>query len=225
MFSQTAFLLVFGLGAVCVALGFFLVVRGIGASDSESSVKVIGLELRASRVGPGVLFAMFGVVLIVMALAKQPSEAAPSPAPTPQPAPAPSPKIDPNLPAPQAAPAPAPTDVDMTAPAVDPRVNVEQQRHSREIALIRSFLADAANGGCNPAILGPNPLANCQININQIQATLQQAGPVTNIFFMATVPTAYGAADRFGVQHASGQGLTYTVILGPDGRFAAVGNP
>jgi hypothetical protein len=223
VFSQTAFLLVFGLGAVCVALGFFLVVRGIGASDSESSVKVIGLELRASRVGPGVLFAMFGVVLIVTALAKQPSEATPNPTPTPNPVPAPDPKTDPNPPAPQ--PIPAPTDVDTPAPVADQPINTEQQRRNREIVLIRSFLADAANGGCNPAILGPNPLANCQINISQIQATLQQAGPVTNVFFMATVPTAYGAADRFGVQHASGQGLTYTVILGPDGRFAAVGNP
>src|SRR5690348_2359085 len=133
MFSQTAFLLVFGLGAVCVALGFFLVVRGIGASDSESSVKVVGLELRASRVGPGVLFAMFGVVLIVVALAKQPSEAAPSPTPAPHPAPAPGPKGD-NPPAPQPTPAPAPAPVESgttPAPVVDQPVNAEEQRHNR----------------------------------------------------------------------------------------------
>ena len=63
MVSETSFLLVFGLGAVCMLLGFFLAVRGIGASESESAIKVIGIEIRASKVGPGVLFALFGLVL------------------------------------------------------------------------------------------------------------------------------------------------------------------
>ena len=72
MFNQTTFLLVFGLGAVCMLLGFFLVMRGVGAQDSESTIKLIGIEIRASRVGPGVLFALFGVVLIITAINKQP---------------------------------------------------------------------------------------------------------------------------------------------------------
>jgi len=70
MFSETSFLLAFGLGAACMLLGFFLVVRGIGTSESESAIKIIGLEIRASRVGPGVLFALFGLVLVVTAMVK-----------------------------------------------------------------------------------------------------------------------------------------------------------
>jgi hypothetical protein len=89
MFSETSFLLVFGLGAVCMLLGFFLVVRGIGTSDSESAIKVIGIEIKASKVGPGVLFALFGLVLVITAIAKQqaPAPASPSAAKAPAPAP------------------------------------------------------------------------------------------------------------------------------------------
>lgn len=84
MFSETVFLMVFGLGAACILLGFYLVARNIGASEGESAVKVIGIEIRASKVGPGVLFALFGLVLVVTALVKQ--EPSKAPAPTPPPA-------------------------------------------------------------------------------------------------------------------------------------------
>lgn len=86
MFSETVFLMVFGLGAACILLGFYLVARNIGASDGESAVKVIGIEIRASKVGPGVLFALFGLVLVVTALVKQEPNGAPSAAPSPLPA-------------------------------------------------------------------------------------------------------------------------------------------
>lgn len=81
MFSETIFLMVFGLGAACILLGFFLVARNVGAADGESAVKVIGIEIRASKVGPGVLFALFGLVLVVTALVKLQSPGG-SPAPT-----------------------------------------------------------------------------------------------------------------------------------------------
>ncbi len=70
MFGETSFLLVFGLGAACMLLGFFLVVRGIGTSESESAIKIVGIEIRASKVGPGILFALFGLVLVVIAILK-----------------------------------------------------------------------------------------------------------------------------------------------------------
>lgn len=91
MFSQTSFLLVFGLGAACMLLGFILVLRGVGASDSESTIKVIGVEIHASKVGPGVLFALFGLVLVVVAIVKQPGPGAPAPASAPAAASAPAP--------------------------------------------------------------------------------------------------------------------------------------
>lgn len=224
MFSQTAFLLVFGLGAVCVALGFFLVVRGIGASDSESSVKVVGLELRASRVGPGVLFAMFGVVLIVVALAKQPSGDAPSPTPTPaptptpNPTPAPGPKTDPNP--------PAPTPVDpMPAPVVvSEPTNAVDQRHNREIQLIRQFFAGLSNGVCDASVLGPAPLQDCQIHIQFLQQRMYALGPVQGIAFLASAQSPFGPADRFAVQHANAA-VTWTGVLGADGRFITLTSP
>ena len=76
--AQLASLMALSFGALCMLLGFFLIVRGIGDSDSESSVKVIGVEIRASKVGPGVVFAMFGLVIAVVALSKFPSDAAPA---------------------------------------------------------------------------------------------------------------------------------------------------
>src|SRR5688572_30419756 len=82
MVSETSFLLVFGLGAVCMLLGFFLAVRGIGASESESTIKVIGIEIRASKVGPGVLFALFGLVLVITAIVKLQGPSGASPATT-----------------------------------------------------------------------------------------------------------------------------------------------
>jgi hypothetical protein len=84
VFSETSFLLVFGLGAACMLLGFFLVVRGIGTSESESAIKVIGIEIRASKVGPGVLFALFGLVLVITAIVKLQGPAGVAPVPAAQ---------------------------------------------------------------------------------------------------------------------------------------------
>ncbi len=98
MFGETSFLLVFGLGAACMMLGFFLVVRGIGTSESESTIKVVGIEIRASKVGPGVLFALFGLVLVVIAILKlqgpsgRPIAAESPPAQVAADAPAPAPR-------------------------------------------------------------------------------------------------------------------------------------
>ena len=73
MFNQTVFFLVFGLGALCVLLGFVLVVRGVGGTEGEAKIKVLGLEFGAAKSGPGVIFALFGSVLVVVALVKQPA--------------------------------------------------------------------------------------------------------------------------------------------------------
>lgn len=91
------FHMVFGLGAALMLLGFFLVVRGIGASESESAIKLIGIEIRASRVGPGVLFALFGLVLVITAIIKLSSGAAPAAATAPA---APAAQVAPAEPAP-----------------------------------------------------------------------------------------------------------------------------
>ena len=232
MFSETTFLLVFGLGALCMLLGFFLVLRGVGSSDSESSIKLIGIEVRASRVGPGVLFALFGVVLIVTALSKQPGgPTLQAEAPKEQPKP---PAADPATPAnPPQSPGGNAASAAVTG-ALDDAVDTEPvstgggapaARQAREAQLINQFLAEASQGGCNPQILGPVPLGNCQRAMPMMQAQLLQAGPVVNIQFMASVQTPYGVADRFVVTHSVGSTAIWSGILGNDGRFLVLGSP
>lgn len=73
--------LVIAFGALCMLLGFVLIARGVGGEASESSVKMIGIEIHASRVGPGVVFALFGLVLTLFAIGRLPANAgAPTPA-------------------------------------------------------------------------------------------------------------------------------------------------
>ena len=234
MFSETTFLLVFGLGAICMLLGFFLVLRGVGAADSESSIKLIGIEIRASKVGPGILFALFGLVLIVTALSKQPGPDAPArteiakgPAETtpPQPEPpagGPAAKETAEV-ALEKPPAEEPTEPE-PASTVTPLSNTPA-RHTREAQLLRQFLAEAAQGGCNPQILGPAPLADCQRSIGMMQPQLMAAGPVVNVAYLTSAQTPYGVADRFVVQHSVGTTATWTGILGTDGRFLTLVSP
>jgi hypothetical protein len=235
MFSETTFLLVFGLGAVCMLLGFFLVLRGVGSSDSESSIKLIGIEVRASRVGPGVLFALFGVVLIVTALSKQPGgPTLQAEAPKEQPKP-PAPTPEPDTPANPPQPSGGNAASGAVTGAIDDAVDTEPvstgggppaaARQAREAQLIGQFLAEASQGGCNPQLLGPVPLGSCQRAMPMMQAQLQQAGPVVNIQFMASVQTPYGVADRFVVTHSVGTTAIWSGILGNDGRFLVLGSP
>ena len=80
MTEQIPYFVVISLGGLCLLLGFFIIVRGIGVSESEGSFKFLGIELRTSKVGPGILFSMFGVFLIVIAIVQMPP---PTPTPTP----------------------------------------------------------------------------------------------------------------------------------------------
>ena len=234
MFNQTTFLLVFGLGAVCMLLGFFLVMRGVGAQDSESTIKLIGIEIRASRVGPGVLFALFGVVLIITAINKQPSEG--GPAKTAEPARTEVAQT-PAAPPPAAAAAPAApaaaTDASATVPeppvetasAPMPAPNLDAARREREARLIRQFIGELANNGyCNDQILGPAPLMDCRTNVYALQLRLAAVGPVQNISFVQSGPSPVGLADRFMVTYAQGAN-TWTGVMGSDGKFLVLVTP
>jgi hypothetical protein len=53
------------LGGLCLVGGFVLISRGVGGHAAAGSVRFLGLEFKLSRVGPGVLFALFGVVLVL----------------------------------------------------------------------------------------------------------------------------------------------------------------
>jgi hypothetical protein len=53
------------IGALCLLGGFVLAAAGVGSEKSDSSVKFLGMEIKLERVGPGVIFAVLGVVLVV----------------------------------------------------------------------------------------------------------------------------------------------------------------
>jgi len=157
-------------------------------------------------------------VLIVVALGKQPGGAAPVPAPIPKvgadpaPTPTPAPTVEPG----DVAPAP----VSVATPAADPVA----ARRGREIQLLRQFLAEVATGNCNEAILGPAPLQDCRYNINGIQPRVASIGPVQSIVFVASAQSPMGEADRFMVQH-TGAAVTWTGVLGGDGKFIVLVSP
>jgi hypothetical protein len=70
--DQLPYYVVIALGATCLLFGFFIIVRGIGVDESQGTFKVAGMEISTSKVGPGILFAMFGVFLIVVAVIRLP---------------------------------------------------------------------------------------------------------------------------------------------------------
>jgi hypothetical protein len=201
MFGETSFLLVFGLGAACMLLGFFLVVRGIGTSESESAIKVIGIEIRASKVGPGVLFALFGLVLVVLAIVKQQG---PSGAPT---AAAPPPA---QVAAAAAAPAPAATSSSgaaaAPAPGSDDLVSVLAQHNvhgSQGDAVLRDWTAGQGSyyrriAEATLAELGPRRLTGAGVDLLKVNAFyLQELG----VDDEAKLPPDH-VVDRPKLQHA-----------------------
>ena len=153
-------LLAFGFGAFCMLLGFFLIVRGIGASDSESTIKLIGIEIRTSRVGPGVLFSLFGLVLTIIAIQRLPSDTGPRPVNAPSAAsaaPASSAAAASSAPS-SAAPGVQPVSNSSAAASADANpdqgadaVQAVAARREQEASLVRQALTRMAGGACPPS--------------------------------------------------------------------------
>lgn len=213
-------LLAFGFGAVCMLLGFYLIVRGIGTADSESTIKLIGIEIRTSRVGPGVLFALFGLVLTIIAVQKLPSDSAPGQKTATGPAPPSS-----GAPASGAAPASAagpaipvadqPVDSSPPKPA-EPDPQVARRQH--EADYIRQALTRIAGGYCPDDLMTPALTYRCGQQLAIMQATLTQAGPIQGVSFAGVQQTPYGGADAFAVQYPGGPAV-WKVMLSSDGRL------
>jgi hypothetical protein len=171
MFGETSFLLVFGLGAACMLLGFFLVVRGIGTSESESAIKVIGIEIRASKVGPGVLFALFGLVLVVIAIAKQQG---PAPAAPAAPTAAAPPQAAEVAPTPTAAPSASPGGAATPAPAdLVGALGQHNVHSSRGEAVLRDWTEEPGSyyrqlAEATLAALGPRRLAGAGVDLLKV---------------------------------------------------------
>jgi hypothetical protein len=188
---------VFALGAICMLLGFFTVVRGIGASDSEATVKMLGVEFHASKLGPGLVFSVLGLILVVVAVSVEKSPAD-KPAATlasgPAPAPAPvggAPSDQPIQAAPAAASAPPAQPVDNAKPA--------SMSHEDVAALIQETLSKIALGYCPPESLEPLTLNQCEQNAPMMRQAFAIAGPIRGVSYYGKMTTPMGEADQYVV--------------------------
>jgi len=228
--AMTTGLLAFGFGAICMLLGFFLIVRGIGASDSESTIKLIGIEIRTSRVGPGVLFSLFGLVLTIIAIQKLPSDqvaAAPQPvssaaqsAASATPAAASTAEAAkssaPAAPATSAPPALAP-DVANTQQASNGG-QTDNDRRQQEAGYVRQALTSVAGGACPSEIMEQSLFVACVQQLRFTQANLYQVGPIQSISYVGQLQTPFGVADTFAVQHVNAV-VVWKVILSDSGKL------
>lgn len=208
MGNATIFLLVFSLGAVCVLLGFYLVLKGIGASDSESRIKLLGLEITTSRVGPGVLFAVFGTVLIIAALTRgTPSSETEVPIKETGDPSGPQRPTDPGSQEPSPVEPPSANPSTLSAPPT-PRPTAEARRAAEE-RLLRRAIADMANGLCTAERLEPLLKADCEGGIGRAQPVLAAMGEITQVTFVQALPDGL---NQFRVDHVNGS-LVWRVML------------
>jgi hypothetical protein len=186
---------VFALGAICMLLGFFTVVRGIGASDSEATVKMLGVEFHASKLGPGLVFSVLGLILVVVAVSVEKSPAdKPAATLASGPAPAPvggAPSDQPIQAAPAAASAPPVQPVDNAKPA--------SMSHEDVAALIQETLSKIALGYCPPESLEPLTLNQCEQNAPMMRQAFAIAGPIRGVSYYGKMTTPMGEADQYVV--------------------------
>lgn len=69
--SATMLYLVFALGVGCLLAGLWMISRGVGGNDGESTIKILGVfEGHLGRMGPGALFALIGLAMVVIVVAQ-----------------------------------------------------------------------------------------------------------------------------------------------------------
>lgn len=215
-------LLAFGFGAVCMLLGFYLIVKGVGDANSESSVKVIGVEIRASKVGPGVVFALFGLVIAIFGLSKFPGDA-PARSEVP-PVTGIENKAEPPVPQPADKGAATPDNAVVARPtsAAGPSEPVEEPAapeprtsdRAREAELLRRALNEMATGRCPEELFEPVVMAACNPQIGVMAGMIASAGAIQRVEYA----TSLGGQDVFRVQHATG-GVLWQVALSSDGKI------
>lgn len=189
----------FALGAACMLLGFYSVVRGIGAGDSGTDVKMFGIEISASKLGPGLVFSFLGLILVLVAVFVQPKleggRAEMTAGGAPVAAPAAGPGVTPVTAETPAAPAPAPRAAE---PVYAPAAAQPAAMSRDQVAdLVQDTLTKIASGYCPQANLEPLPLAQCNQALPVLQQTLLLAGPIRGVSYYGEITTPAGHADQY----------------------------
>lgn len=216
---------VFALGAACMLLGFFVIIKGIGASDSETTLKLFGIEFRASKLGPGLVFSILGLILVIVAAestASAPGLKAPETAAQSQPAPQAQPQAPvqasaqaspPPVAQPPAAAAPQP------APAPVQAAAVQSLTHEQVASLIRDTLNKISQGYCPTENLQSQVMTSCFQSLTQMRIVFATAGPIQSVNFYGASQTQVGEVDQYLVQFANGP-MLWNARMGQDGKFA-----
>jgi hypothetical protein len=195
----------FALGAVCMLLGFFTVARGVGAGDSQTTIKMFGIEFSASKLGPGLVFALLGLILVLVAVFVQPkldgqapaAVGAAAPSPVAASVASPTPAAPPASQAAAAPAAPQPT----SAPAAEP-ARSGPLTHEEVAAMIKDTLTRMAQGECPAANLDAVTLAQCNQSMAMgIQQRLMIAGPIGSVTYVGPATTPVGQVDQYLVAH------------------------
>jgi hypothetical protein len=216
---------VFALGAICMLLGFFTVVRGIGASDSEATVKMLGVEFHASKLGPGLVFSVLGLILVVVAVSVE-KGGGDKPGATlasgPAPAPAAAPTSTNATPSGQPTQAVAPAAV--SVPPAQPVDNAKPVSMSYEDVgvLIQDTLSKIALGYCPAENLEPLTLSQCQQNAAIMQQAFALAGPIRGVTYYGKAATPMGEVDQYVVTFQNSGPVIWKAAVTPNRKFAGL---
>lgn len=217
------------LGALCVLLGFLLVARGVGTTDSESSLRIAGLEFKLSRVGPGILFALIGVVLVYLGI--QSADGTRAAMPPPGNAVAPATGND-TAPARGNQVVPSDEEVPDETPPAPPPVNVGPalvddgalaRQHEAEAGALRRGLGAMAEGSCPAELFGPAVQSACQQQLWWAPANLQARGPIRSVDLEG--PYQPGSSVNIYRVRFDNSEMRWAVSLGGDGRLMVMASP
>jgi len=223
--EQLPYYIVIALGATCLLFGFFIIVRGIGVDESQGTFKVAGMEISTSKVGPGILFAMFGVFLIVVAVIRLPLLPA---RPLEKPLERAETQVLPQSNAsesthdaierrdaaldvngagvrvraePRVRPAPAARPVAVPMPTEYSRAEAlpEGLSSQQKSEIIKSALSETANGNCPVALMAERLLTACREQVSSLGPQLRAAGPIASV----TYTGRQGQYEAYAVNYSS----------------------
>lgn len=198
-----ALLVVMGLGALSLIMGFILVARGIGTAEGESSIRLVGVEIRMSKVGPGVIFAIFGLALIAFAAWRLPGAS--------------SGQLGKS-----AADGQANAESGKTPSAEGNSTTASSG--TDDIGLVRRALIASAAGRCPESVMGPLLRTACEQQMPGMGENLAARGEIMAVRYEGQQETPTGPLSIYTVNYADSQ-MTWMVSKSRDGKLATFFSP